>query len=228
MVLRAGVGAALGEQGRQAEALEVLAPYLATGWWTAVVAAAERLEGWGRADEAIVLTRARMEVGHRLALQSCARLLARHGRSDKAFTLLQPHIDDWFLAAALVDVAEGDAGRDDEAAELLAARIPNGHSGDSPWCCRGLDPDMAIGLLATIRERQGRVDDAIALLRTRDKTSLNYRDQLASRRAHRPLLEEPANRACTRTAGGLHAVQAGPGEDPRPEARAGQAPQEAQ
>ncbi|WP_328863564.1 hypothetical protein [Streptomyces virginiae] len=36
----------LGEQGRQAEALEVLTPCLATAWWTAVVAAAELLEGW--------------------------------------------------------------------------------------------------------------------------------------------------------------------------------------
>lgn len=104
----------------------MLAPYLATGWWTATRTTAELLEIWGRADEAIVLTRARMEVGHPLALEFSARLLARHGRSDEAFTLLQPHIDDWFLAAALVDVAEG-AGRDEKAAELLAARIPDEH-----------------------------------------------------------------------------------------------------
>ncbi|MFJ8803080.1 hypothetical protein [Streptomyces sp. NPDC102487] len=30
----------LGERGRQADALEVLAPYLATGWWIAVEATA--------------------------------------------------------------------------------------------------------------------------------------------------------------------------------------------
>lgn len=35
----------LGEQDYQADALEVLAPYLATGWWTAVEATAELLEG---------------------------------------------------------------------------------------------------------------------------------------------------------------------------------------
>ncbi|MEU7039273.1 hypothetical protein ABZ958_37300 [Streptomyces sp. NPDC046237] len=34
----------LGEQGRRAEALEMLAPYLATGWWTATRATAELLE----------------------------------------------------------------------------------------------------------------------------------------------------------------------------------------
>ncbi|MFB8757531.1 tetratricopeptide repeat protein [Streptomyces nigra] len=168
----------LGEQGRRAEALEMLAPYLATGWWTATRTTAELWEMWGRADEAIVLTRARMKVGHPLALEFYARLFARHGRSDEAFTLLEPHIDDWFLAAAMVDVARG-AGLDEKAAELLAAQIPGEHRCDSPWCCRGLDPDTAIRLLATIRERQGRVDEAIALLRTRGVTSFNGRDQLA-------------------------------------------------
>lgn len=168
----------LGEQGRQAEALEMLAPYLATGWWTATRTTAELLESWGRVDEAIALTRTRTEVGHPLALEFYARLLARHGRCLEAFSLLQPYIDDWVLAEALVDVAEG-AGRDEEAAELLAARIPDEHRCDSPWCCRGLDPDAAICLLATIRERQSRVDEAIALLRTRDAAAVNGRDQLA-------------------------------------------------
>ncbi|MFF4763799.1 tetratricopeptide repeat protein [Streptomyces sp. NPDC001292] len=168
----------LGEQDRQAEALALLDPYLATGWWTAIKATAELLELWGRAEEAIALTRVRMEVGHPMALEFYARLLARHGRSDEAFTLLRPHIDDWSLARALVDVSAG-AGRDEEADVLLAARIPAEHRCDSPWCCRALDPDLAIGLLATIRERRGHVDEAIALLRTRNGSSLNNRDQLA-------------------------------------------------
>ncbi|MFV5999012.1 tetratricopeptide repeat protein [Streptomyces sp. NPDC056231] len=154
----------LGEQGRQADALEVLAPYLATGWWTAVVAAAELLERWGRVDEAIEITRVRMEAGHPMALESYTRLLARHGRAEKAFTLLRPHIGELSLAEALVDIAAA-AGRDEEAAALLAARTEHRCS-DFPWCCRGLDRDTAIGLLATIRERQGRTDEAIALLRT--------------------------------------------------------------
>ena len=85
MVLRDAWARSLGEQGRQADALQVLAPYLATGWWTAVVAAAELLEGWGRVDEAIEITRVRMEAGHPMALESYARLLARHGRAAEAF-----------------------------------------------------------------------------------------------------------------------------------------------
>ncbi|GGZ26726.1 hypothetical protein GCM10010300_82560 [Streptomyces olivaceoviridis] len=78
----------LGEEGKQAEALEVLTPCLTTGWWQAIRATAELSESWGRADEAIVLTRARMEAGHPLAAEFCARLLTRHGRGDEVFTLL--------------------------------------------------------------------------------------------------------------------------------------------
>ncbi|MGW4290728.1 hypothetical protein ACWEIK_27785 [Streptomyces sp. NPDC004673] len=168
----------LGEQGRQAEALALLDPYLATGWWPAVEAIVELLEGWGRAGEAIALSGVRMEAGHPAALEFHARLLARHGRAGEAFTLLRPHIDDWSLARALVDVSAA-AGRDEEADALLAARIPDGHRCDSPWCCRALDPDLAIGLLTTVRERRGQIDEAIALLGTRGSSSLNDRDQLA-------------------------------------------------
>ncbi|MFJ9446329.1 tetratricopeptide repeat protein [Kitasatospora sp. NPDC101235] len=194
----------MGERGRQAEALDVLAPFLATGWWTATVTAAELLEGWGRIEEAIEVTRARMALGHPMALESYARLLARHGRAEEAFTLLVPHVDDGCLAHALVDIAQ-DAGRDEEAAVLLAARIPAGHRCDSPWCCRGLDSDTAIGLLATIRERQGRVDEAVSLLRNRSITSVNGCDQLADLLARHGRIAEL--RACATADTYGHAAQ---------------------
>ncbi|MGW8351719.1 tetratricopeptide repeat protein [Streptomyces wedmorensis] len=179
----------LGDQGRQAEALEVLAPYVATGWWPAAQTQAELLESWGQAEEAIALARPYAEVGGR-PLEFFARLLARHGRTDEAVARLSAGIEDWLLATALVDIA-GEAGRDEDIAALLAARIPEGHRCDSPWCCRGLDPDTAIGLLATIRERQGRVDEAIALLHSRQHiTSVNNHDQLADLLAKHDRIEE--------------------------------------
>ncbi|MGV4889434.1 tetratricopeptide repeat protein (plasmid) [Streptomyces viridosporus] len=179
----------LGERGRRAEALEVLAPYVATGWWPAARAQAELLESWGRAEEAIALARPYAEVGG-LPLEFFARLLARHGRRDEALVLLSAGIEDWLLATALVEVAEG-AGRDEDVAALLAARIPARHRCDGPWCCRGLDPDTAIGLVAAIHERQGRVDEAIALLHTRQHiTSVNNHDQLADLLARHGRIEE--------------------------------------
>lgn len=193
----------LGDQGRQAEALEVLAPYVATGWWPAAQAQAELLESWGRAEEAIAL--ARPYAKERLPLEFFARLLARHGGQDEALVLLSVGIEDWFLANALVEVSEG-AGRDDDIAALLAARIPAQHRCDGPWCCRGLDPDTAIGLVAAIRERQGRIDEAIALLHTRQHiTSVNNRDQLADLLARNNRIEELREYAASEYHG--HAAQ---------------------
>ncbi|MFJ8747504.1 tetratricopeptide repeat protein [Embleya sp. NPDC127516] len=118
-----------------------------------------------------------------------SRLLARHGRAEEAFDLLVPHVDDWVLATALVDVA-GVADRDEEAAALLAGLMRADHRCDGPWCCRGLDPDTALGLLATIRERQGHIDEAITLLRRRRIVSVNGRDQLADLLARHARVEE--------------------------------------
>ncbi|MEW2130471.1 hypothetical protein [Streptomyces sp. NPDC005435] len=170
----------LGHRGRREQALEVLAPYVATNWWPAARARAELLEGWGRAAEAIALSRPYAEAGDRLALDFFARLLARHGRGGEAFALLRDGIEDWFLAQCLVDVAEA-AGMDEEAAALLEARIAAAVPAcDDPGCDRlRREPSNAVGLLATVRERQGRTEEAIALLRTREVTSVNDRDQLA-------------------------------------------------
>lgn len=178
----------LGDQGRQAQALEVLAPYVATGWWLAAQTQAELLESWGRAEEAVALARPYARAGG-LPLEFFARLLTRHGRTGGAVTRLSAGIEDWLLATALVDISEK-AGRDEDIAALLAARIPAQHRCDSPWCCRGLDPDTAIGLLAAIRERQGRIDEAIALLHTRQHTSVNSHDQLADLLARHDRIEE--------------------------------------
>ncbi|WP_346043340.1 hypothetical protein [Actinomadura chokoriensis] len=170
----------LGQRGRRGQALEVLAPYIATNWWTAAKARAELLEGWGRVEEAVALSRPYAEAGDRLALVFFARLLARHGRSGEAFMLLRAGIQDWFLAECLVDVAEA-AGMDEEAAALLEARVEAAVPACDDADCTDLrmEPSNAVDLLATIRERQGRIEEAIALLGTREATSVNGRDQLA-------------------------------------------------
>jgi hypothetical protein len=70
---------------------------------------------------------------------------------------------------------------------LLSACIEAPLRHDNPSCrCRRIEPSNAIDLLATIRERQGRVEEAVALLHTRDSTSVNNRDQLADLLARDP------------------------------------------
>ncbi|MEV7547535.1 hypothetical protein [Streptomyces sp. NPDC089915] len=155
----------LAGQGLRAEAWEVLAPYLASGSWTAAETAAGLLEEWGKADEAIALARPHADGGTRQALAFLGRLLARHGRGGQAFALLLPHLEDAFLATALVDVARP-AGREEEVAALLAARIETPHRCADPGCDRArIAPANAVSLLATVQERRGRVDEAVALLR---------------------------------------------------------------
>ncbi|MGX4731468.1 tetratricopeptide repeat protein [Kitasatospora griseola] len=181
----------LGDRQQYEQALDVLGPYIATGWWPAARARAELLEGWGRAQEAIELSRPYAQAGDRLVLDFFARLMARHGRAAEAFALLRPGIEDWLLAQALVDVAEA-AGQDEEVAALLETRIEAAVPAcDDPDCHRlRPEPSNAFDLLATVRERQGHIDEAIALLRRREVTSVNGRDALADLLARRGRIEE--------------------------------------
>ncbi|MFE6869635.1 tetratricopeptide repeat protein [Kitasatospora sp. NPDC057692] len=181
----------LGDRRQYEQALDVLNPYIATGWWRAAQARAELLKDWGRAQEAIELSRPYAQAGDRLVLEFFARLLARHGRAAEALALLRPGVDDWFIARALVDVAEA-AGQDEEVAALLETRIEAAVPAcDDPDCHRlRLEPSNAFDLLATVRERQGCVDEAIALLRRREITSLNGRDALADLLARHGRIEE--------------------------------------
>ncbi|MEU5811476.1 hypothetical protein [Streptomyces sp. NPDC047718] len=192
MVLRTGVGAV----SQRSAAVRAgiggsCPPYIATGWWPAARARAELLEDWGRAQEAIALSRPYAEAGDRLVLDFFTRLLARHGQGAEAFALLRPRIEDWFLAECLVDVAEAE-GRDEEAAALLHARVEAAVPAcDDPDCSRlRLEPANAFTLLAKIRERQGRIEEAIDLLRRRDVTSVNGRDALADLLARHDRIEE--------------------------------------
>jgi hypothetical protein len=183
------------------QALEVLTPYLATGWWRAARSVAELFEGWGRVAEAIEVLRSNRQAGGLVALKDSALLLARHSRGGEAFDLLLPYVGDWFLAEALVEVSAG-LGRDEQVATLLTARVEVGRqSGWPDFGGRHTEPSNALELLATVRERQGRVDEAIALLRKREITSVNGRDQLADLLARHDRIEELREYAATDTLG---------------------------
>ncbi|WP_406737960.1 hypothetical protein OG365_14020 [Streptomyces sp. NBC_00853] len=172
----------LADRGALAEALEVLAPYVGTGWWTAAAEAARLLDAGGRGEEAVALVRPFAANGERSALPELALLLARHGRGEEAYELLAPHITDWLIAEALVEVGVG-LGRGDEVAALLEARTvpetPCVRCGGPECGGRYVQPSNAVNLLATVHEKQGRTDEAIAVLHAYGPTVVNNRDPLA-------------------------------------------------
>ncbi|MEU9716745.1 hypothetical protein [Streptomyces sp. NPDC047976] len=172
----------LAGQGRTDDALAVVARYTATGWFTAAAEAARLLDAAGRGEEAVRLLRPFAADGERSALRELAPLLARHGRAEEAYALLVPHIADWYLAEPLADVALV-LGRGDEVAELLAARTAPGRPCErcgGPECAgRGPEPFNAVNLIASIRDRQGRTEEALAVLHAHGPTLINNRDPLA-------------------------------------------------
>ncbi|GAA0299404.1 hypothetical protein GCM10010302_42460 [Streptomyces polychromogenes] len=171
----------LDRQGDTRGALAVLAPYVGTGWYTAAEEAARLLEAVGRAEEAVGVLRPFARDGERSAVRALARLLARRGRGEEAYALLLPHIDDWYLAETLADVAAG-LGRGDEMATLLAERIAADRTCTrcgGPDCPRLPEPSNAVALLASLRERQGRPDEALEVLYTYGSAPVNDHDPLA-------------------------------------------------
>ncbi|PVC76538.1 hypothetical protein [Streptomyces sp. CS081A] len=108
--------------------------------------------------------------------------LARCGRGEEAHALLLPHVADWLLAEALVETSAG-LGRDEEIATLLEARIVAGRPcvrcGSSECAGRDPEPFNAVALLAAVRERQGRTDEALEALRTYGSLVVDNRDPLA-------------------------------------------------
>ncbi|MFE5326126.1 hypothetical protein ACFRCG_06995 [Embleya sp. NPDC056575] len=132
----------------------VIAPFVATGRWSAVREAAPVLRALGRGGEAIAMVRAHAEGGVRDAWNTLARLLADDGRIDEAIEALRPRLCDWYHLEALVEVSEG-RGRDARVIDLLRRVC----GGGGPW-------NRAI-MLARVFERGGRVDEAVEVLRVR-------------------------------------------------------------
>ncbi|MGW9133456.1 tetratricopeptide repeat protein [Streptomyces sp. NPDC055681] len=156
----AEVAVADGGSGGQTEALALLEPFASTGWWPAVRTVGQLLADWERLDEAAELLRAHAGTGDREAVREFARLMARQGHIDHVVALLGPRTADSSLAEVLVELTAGH-GRDDEIAALLppvgvGATVPF-----EPWATDAWD---TVPLHASLLERQGRVDEAAALL----------------------------------------------------------------
>ncbi|MFE1870947.1 hypothetical protein ACFW9N_08610 [Streptomyces sp. NPDC059496] len=66
----------LADRGALDEALDVLAPYVGTGWWTAAAEAARLLDAGGRGDEAVALVRPFAANGERHASGAAVRSAA--------------------------------------------------------------------------------------------------------------------------------------------------------
>lgn len=157
----AEVAVADGGSGRRTEALALLEPFASTGWWPAVRTVGRLLADWGRLDEAAELLRPHAGTGDREAVREFASLLARQGHIDHVVALLGPRTADSSLAEVLVELTAGH-GRDDEIAALLppvgvGATVPF----EPPWATDAWD---TVPLHARLLERQGRVDEAAALL----------------------------------------------------------------
>jgi len=172
------------EQGRHEDALALLTPFADTGWWHAVESVAGVLASCGRAGEAIDLAIEHAEAGERSAVNYAAALLAADGRVDEAFALLRPRVADSFHARALVDLSDG-LGRDEEVIDALD---------ECAATAAALERWQAAGLLATVLERTGRVDDAVATLqrhvRGPSMTSVHLVEHLADLLARHDRREE--------------------------------------
>lgn len=153
----------LGRSGEFARALEVLEPFVATGWRTALWAKADLLLRAGRTDEALDLVRPDEE--GRTSQHVCrdfAELLAGAGRVDEAIELLIPHLGASWIRSFLVEITEG-RNRDERVLELIAphAEAARRACGEGRWdhSCSG-----AQELQARVLERAGRADEAIRIL----------------------------------------------------------------
>src|SRR4051812_42317778 len=94
--------------GRFTDALNVMEPFVATGWPTALWAKADILLREGRPQEALNLVRPN-EAGwaSKAECHDFAELLVRAGRVDEAIELLVPHIDGWWTLSVLVEITSG-------------------------------------------------------------------------------------------------------------------------
>ncbi|GAA1530212.1 hypothetical protein GCM10009827_054580 [Dactylosporangium maewongense] len=135
-----------------AAALTLLRPFVGTDWAARVVDDyAGYLAESGDVDAAMVMLRPYADEGHPEAVERLGTLLIQRGRADDVLALLRQGLDDYMYPIDVpVELTRG-LGRDDEVIELLRSRIDAGRL--------GLE-----SLLASVLERGGRLEEAIAAL----------------------------------------------------------------
>ncbi|MGW2824697.1 hypothetical protein ACWC24_27405 [Streptomyces sp. NPDC001443] len=161
--------------GEFARALEVMEPFVATGWRKALWAKADVLLRADRTDEAVDLLGPDEE--GRASPHVCAdtaRLLAGAGCVDEAVDLLVPHIGEVWIRSVLVEITEG-RGRDERVLELIAPHVEAARRAREEGRWDHTCSDMP-ELRARVLERGGRVDEAMRIL-GEDTAGYRCRDQ---------------------------------------------------
>ncbi|MGW4898526.1 tetratricopeptide repeat protein [Kitasatospora sp. NPDC004240] len=176
--------------GRYERALEVLAPFTATGWRTARFLAAGVMTRQGRGDDALAMTRPDpVQVDDEHYCARYAELAVKAGRADTAIEVLIPHLDKGWLLRILVEVTEGQ-DRDERVLQLLTRALEGatGWPGPGRW--------QVLLYTAQVLERAGRAGEALDLLRAEIATGvrhpLNFPEYFAALLARQGLTEELA------------------------------------
>ncbi|WP_327002994.1 tetratricopeptide repeat protein [Dactylosporangium sp. NBC_01737] len=172
----------LTECGRTGEAVAVLRPLADAGDRLALDRLATLLAGQGLVDEAVTLLRP--HTGDWLLAKALVRLTDGRGRDDEVIAILRTlldtedrrAVDRWFTVSALATVLER-RGRVDEAIAVLRDGAPgtvqqltdvlgrHGRDAQLHDLTAGAGGWQAAERLAALRERQGRIDEAVAVLR---------------------------------------------------------------
>ncbi|GAB3846417.1 tetratricopeptide repeat protein [Dactylosporangium cerinum] len=162
------LGAELLRRGEVDAALELYGAFVRPDEWNdAAGRMAAVLETARGVEAAIAFARPHADAGRRFAVRCLGSLLGRHGRVDELLALLRPHLTDFLAARTLVEATAGQ-GRDADVIAELETLVADVERQPVVW---EAVPHNAEQLLATVLERHGRLEDAIALLRTARRTS---------------------------------------------------------
>ncbi|MBW6437211.1 tetratricopeptide repeat protein [Actinoplanes hulinensis] len=165
------------------EALELYRPFAAAGRWEPNARIADRLAGSGDIDAAVAVVRSFAETGEPAATDRLVTLLADSGRVDEAVAVVRRNPENAPVARVATLLAGLD--RTAEAIDLLLPRVAEGKhvrtlveiTAGSGWDERVVAALLPLGVpgpLAEVLHRQGRADEAIAVLRAAYSDGQNY------------------------------------------------------